>query len=194
MRALLAAALLLLTTSAAHADGERTYSVSAMGGYAGDAVALWTDVAGRSPTETPNLYRYGFGVRAGVSIPKLYLGAALVHHVGYTESGRGVGSSYDARYHQTLFGPEIGYDAHFGQYFMIRPYVGAGVLFSYSRTTVSGVQKNDDAFRFHITPGFLFGVRTGNVTFGVDLRAVLSPIDVPEHWAPGVFGTVGVAF
>lgn len=68
------------------------------------------------------------------------------------------------------------------------------MVFVYSRTVVVSVEKNDEHFRFHVTPGFLFAARTRDVTLGIDLRGVLSPIDASKKWAPGAFATVGVAF
>lgn len=187
MRAL-AALTVLLIASVTHAQElpARTYSASAMVGYSSEAMALWTD--------SPNKYQTGIGLRVGISIPKLYLGVSFVHHLGYRASASGVGSSYNEHSTNTVFGPEIGYDGHFGRYVILRPYLGAGAAYAWGRTEASGVVKEGGAFRFQITPGFLIGGRTGNVTFGLDLRAVFSPIDLPQHWAPGAFGTVGVAF
>ncbi len=192
MRAAAAIAIaLLLCAAPAGADPARIYSVGIIGGYAAEADTWWNAIHGEREVSK---YRHGFGVRAGVSIPKLYLGLALAHHFGTTDTGRGTGSSFEGRYHTTLFGPEIGYDARFGRYFMMRPYVGAGVLYEYARTTVQGVQANDDQLRFHVTPGLIVAGHIGNVIVGVDLRVVVSPLNAPMKWAPGGFLTLGYSF
>jgi hypothetical protein len=177
---------LALLPGAAPARAQQIYSASASFGYAAEADAIWVGA--------PSKYRYGVGVRAGVSIPKLYLGAAFVQYTGFTDRARGPDSSYDSTHRTTLFGPEIGYDAAIGSHLLLRPYFGGGVLFEYGRTTVQGITVNDDHFRVHLTPGLLFAAQVSALTFGVDLRVVVSPLGAPVKWAPGAFATVGVRF
>lgn len=192
LRAAAASAIALsLIAAPASADSDRIYSVGVIGGYASEADVWWDTVRGMSSVSK---YRYGLGVRAGISFPKFYAGLAFAHHFGTSQTGRGVGSSFDTRYHTTLFGPELGYDASFGRYFMMRPYVGAGLLFEYSRTTVQGVEANDDQFRFHVTPGLIISANIGKFMIGADLRVVVSPLDQPVKWAPGAFLTLGYRF
>jgi hypothetical protein len=181
-----AALAFVLVALPARADSSRTYSVGATVGYASELESI--------ADNTVSKYRVGVGIRAGVSIPKLYLGVAFAHHFGTTESARGVGSSYDANYTSTLLGPEIGYDAAFGDLFMLRPYIGGGVLFERARTKVLDTEKNDDHYRWHITPGLLWTANVGALMLGVDFRVVVSPIVEPVKWAPGAFGTIGARF
>lgn len=192
LRASVAAALaLLLIAAPASADPDRIYSIGAIGGYAAEADVIYDAAQGHSAVSK---YRYGVGVRAGISFPKFYAGLAFTHHFGTSQIGRGVGSSLETRYHTTSFGPELGYDALFGRFFMMRPYVGAGLLFEYSRTIVQGVEANDDHFRFHVTPGLITAAHFGKFMIGVDLRVVVSPLAQPVKWAPGAFLTLGYRF
>ncbi len=181
-----AAVALTLLSIATPASAEHIYSASANFGYAAEI-----DAIGNSK---PSNYRYGFGLRAGVSFPKLYVGLSFARFVGLVDVARGPGSSYESTHRTWLFGPEVGYDAPLGRYFVLRPYLGVGALYEYARTRVQDVTANDDQLRLQITPGLLLLARVGVVSFGTDVRVVVSPLGAPVKWAPGAFVTAGVSF
>lgn len=177
----LAGVLIALPTGA-----EPRYSVAAIGGYASEGRTF--AIGGTSA------YRLGFGVRAGVSLPKLYLGAMVTHHLGMHDIATSPGLSYDARYSTTLFGPEIGYDAPASRHLRLRPYLGGGPLYERSRTTVNGSVSDASHFRGFVTVGVVATYALGDAFVGVELRGVLSPFHDVTRWTPGAFATVGYAF
>jgi hypothetical protein len=183
---LLAVALLSTEAAAESPELPTSISIGAFGGYAAEAQSIWAS--------NPSAYRWGFGVRAGVSIPKFYMGLAFAHHAGTSVDATGVGNLYKLRLRTTMVGPEVGYDAHFGSHIVLRPYVGAGLLFAYSRTELVGSEYVDDRLLLHVTSGLVTSYRIGNVFFGADLRVVVAPIVEPKEWAPGAFATVGYVF
>lgn len=186
MRALIAAAAILSLSNGARADSARRVSVGLFGGYAAEGKTI--AIGGAS------YYRTGVGVRAGVSLPKLYLGIAFTHHLGSHDVAESRGLSFDARYNSTLVGPEIGYDGRWSTHAWLRPYLGGGVLYEYSRTTLNGAVVDRSHVRGQFTLGFLAAYQLDNLFFGVDARAILSPFGDPTRWTPGVYVTAGFAF
>ncbi len=174
-----------LTVGTSHAEpAPPVRSVGVLIGYAAE---------GQTFVDLPTAYRFGFGARGGVSFGHLYLGGLVVHHVGTTQSAYGVGNTFEARYHRTLIAPEIGYEATW-KHFVLRPYLTAGVIYWYARTTAGRTTVDDTKFLPLLSPGLVAAFRFGPAFFGADLRAILAPLDQPRYWAAAVYGTLGFTF
>lgn len=170
----------------ARAAPKTEVTVAALAGYAEEIHTLDTGALNR--------YGYGVGARAGISTYGIYAGLAFIHGFGTYESAAGPGVTYEARYRTTLVAPELGWDLRLGSRFTLRPYVSAAMRFAYGYTTVQGVTIDDNHTGIAAVPGMLATVRFGDMFAGLDARMMLTRVDVPRSWVPGVFGTVGWGF
>lgn len=178
----LVAALLSLASATQAAEPTRALGIeaAAFGGFGYEM----------SGSHLPSA-RVGVGVRGGVTLDRIYLGAELTHHFGSSASSAGPQSNYDARYSATYFGAEGGFDFHLWR-LLLRPYVGVGLLVARGETTVSTITVRDD----HVDPFGAGGLLVAYVMdpwfVGLDLRAVVVPAERFNRTTLGGFGVLGV--
>lgn len=168
-----------------------TFSAAAVGGYGAEVGAL--------NGSFDSAYNLGVGARAGVAVPKLYVGLAFLHHLGTSEAGQGAGVEYASTRRVTMVGPELGYDARLSARVSLRPYLGAGYLSYARRSSVrggSGLGATHDSsdYGLYLASGLVARAHFGGAFVGADLRVVVYPVNDPIRWAPGLFATCGYAF
>lgn len=137
-------------------------------------------------------YRFGFGTRAGVTLPfGGYVGGTFVAHVGTNVLGtRGGTSTFVAIAHDTYLGPELGYDFALWR-LLLRPYVGGGALVALGKTAVGHASASDDNVFFYVAPGALAAYRFGDFFAGLDLRIPIVPALSSNKWAPAAMLVLG---
>ncbi|MBI2392537.1 MAG: outer membrane beta-barrel protein [Deltaproteobacteria bacterium] len=183
---LFVAVALGLLAAPARAESKTEFTIAALAGYAEEFHTLDTGALNR--------YGYGLGARAGVSTYDVYAGLAFIHGFGTHESATGPGVTYEARYRTTLVAPELGWDLRLGRWFRVRPYLSAAMRFAYGYTSVQGVTVDDNNTGIAAVPGTVAMVRLGDMFAGLDARMMLTRVDAPRSWVPGVFATVGWGF
>lgn len=140
-------------------------------------------------------YRFGFGTRAGVTLPcGAYLGGAFVTHTGTNVAGaRGGAATYVSIAHASHLGPEIGFDFALWR-LLVRPSVGSGLLVSLGKTAVATAEVSDDHAYFFVAPGTLVAYRFGDAFAGVDLSLPIVPAQPSKQWAATALLTLGTTF
>lgn len=140
-------------------------------------------------------YRFGLGVRAGATFPVgAYVGGTFVKHLGTRRLGarEGGGTTYVAIAHDTLVGPEIGWDISLSRRILLRPFVGGGLLLTLGKTAVGSASISDDHAWFYLAPGLLAAHRFGELFVGVDLRMTIVPAQSVKQWAPAGMLALGI--
>ena len=140
-----------------------------------------------------NPYRFGFGMRAGVTFGcGGYLGGTFVKHRGTSRLGtREGGPDFVAVAHDTYAGPELGWDFRRART-LIRPFVGGGLLVTLGKTAVGGASVSEDRARLYIAPGVLAAVRFGELFAGLDLRVPMVPAQPARQWAAAAMLVLGM--
>lgn len=140
-------------------------------------------------------YRFGFGTRAGVTLPfGGYVGGLFIMHSGTNVAGtRDGASSYVAIAHDTYLGPEVGFDFSLWR-LLLRPYVGSGLLVALGKTAVGSASVSDNHAFFYVAPGGIVAYALGEVLLGLDLRLPLVPAQSSKKWAPAAMVTAGMTF
>jgi hypothetical protein len=138
-------------------------------------------------------YGPGMGARWGVTLARrFYVGGTFVTHLGTLSlaSDTANDSTYRGSYHRSYFGPEVGLDVHAGPV-LLRPWIGTGAVIAIERTSVRQFQREDDALRFYVQPGFLGGIELDRWLVGLDLRIPIVPAEEATRWAPTLFFVLG---
>ncbi len=146
-------------------------------------------------TSGVSAYRFGFGTRAGVTLPcGGYLGGAFVTHTGTNVAGeRGGASTYVSIAHASHLGPEVGFDFALWR-LLLRPTVGSGFLLSLGKTAVARTNLSDNHAYLFVAPGALVAYRFGEAFAGVDLRLPVVPAQPSKEWAATALLTLGTTF
>jgi len=140
-------------------------------------------------------YRFGFGARAGATFPVgAYVGGTFVKHVGTRRLGTREGgtTAYVAIAHDTLVGPEIGWDVSLSRRIFLRPFVGGGLLLTLGKTAVGSASISDDHAWFYLAPGLLAAHRSGDLFVGIDLKMTIVPAQSVKQWAPAGMLVLGM--
>jgi hypothetical protein len=145
-----------------------------------------------------NDLQLGLGVRAGKALSnRIYLGSALVYHLGH-EVGGATGGGYSATASMSAFyiGPEVGYDFDFAPV-RLRVYSGLGIMWFNTSTKTTGpgvgtIEGHASTDKFVIWPGatVLYPLPNSSFYIGGDLRFV----SVPDGPAVGLFALAGTHF
>lgn len=140
-------------------------------------------------------YRFGFGTRAGVTLPfGGYVGGTFISHVGTDVTGARSGvTAYVGVAHDSYLGPEFGFDFEPWR-LLVRPYVGAGLLVAFGETVVRDAAIHDNRALVYISPGGVVGYRSGELMIGIDLRIPIVPSQSSNKWAPAAMITLGMTF
>lgn len=139
-------------------------------------------------------YRFGFGVRAGVTLPYGgYIGGTFVKHLGTSRRGTREGDErgYLAYAHDTYLGPEIGWERSSARV-VVRTYVGAGALIRVGRTVVGASSRRDEDVFLFLAPGAIGAVRWDGLFVGIDARFNMIPAQPSKDWAPSAMFVVGL--
>jgi hypothetical protein len=140
-------------------------------------------------------YRFGFGTRAGVTLPfGGYVGGTFVTHVGTNVAGVRSGvTTYVGIAHDSYLGPEAGFDFELRK-LLLRPYVGTGALVAFGKTVVRDASVSDNAVFFYVAPGGVVAYRLGDLLLGIDVRIPIVPAQSSNKWAPAALLTLGMTF
>jgi hypothetical protein len=140
-------------------------------------------------------YRFGFGTRAGVTLPfGGYLGGTFITHSGTSVIGARDGrSAYVSIAHDSYLGPEAGFDFALWR-LLVRPYVGSGLLVAFGKTAVGPSSVDDDGAFFYVAPGALAAYAHRDLFMGLDLRLPFVPALPSNKWAPTAMLAFGASF
>ena len=140
-------------------------------------------------------YRFGFGTRAGVTLPcGGYLGGAFVTHTGTNVAGsRSGASTYVSLAHASYLGPELGFDFEVWR-LLLRPSVGSGLLLTLGKTAVATTSVSDDHAFIFVSPGAVVAYRFGEWFVGADLHLPIVPAQPSKQWAATALLTLGTTF
>ena len=131
-------------------------------------------------------YGFGFGVRAGYTLPeKIYIGGQFMFQMGPS-----MGDNASARsFYPSI---EVGYDLHVAKGLVIRPYGGGGVMFN----VLSFGDKSATLHSAAIYPGCVitYTIPKSPVFVGGDARLLLVPGAESLGNSIALYGSVGARF
>ncbi|GAC1353072.1 MAG: hypothetical protein NVSMB1_22560 [Polyangiales bacterium] len=136
-------------------------------------------------------YRYGLGLRAGVSVSRIYVGLQFTGNAGTRERATGIGSDYDSAFYALRSGPEVGLDVTAGPY-LVRPFVGLGLFWAIGHSTVRGATVSDQRSYFFVEPGLTALYRYRGFFGGLEARFTLVPAQSPLFSALNGFLVAGL--
>jgi hypothetical protein len=123
-----------------------------------------------------NPWGFGFGLRGGYNIDKIYLGARFVYYLGESQSVSvpGVGAA-STTINIWELGVEGGYDVAASDKFVVRPLLGLGLAsIGVSSSGSFGAGGSASTSKFFLAPGVagLYDV-TDNIFLGLDARFII---------------------
>jgi hypothetical protein len=122
-----------------------------------------------------NPWGFGFGLRGGYNIDKIYLGARFVYYLGESQTvtipGFGTASSTVNIWE---LGIEGGYDVAASDKFVVRPLLGLGLASIGVSSSSLGGSGSASTSKFFLAPGVaaLYDV-TDNIFLGLDARFII---------------------
>lgn len=169
----------------------RRISIAAMVGVGINETKIKDD-AGNELRDGVGTQGAGFGLRAGYTLPiNVYLGAALVYHLGGTKEEQHIKYSGSSIY----VGPEVGYDFVIGPV-VARPYLGFGYGSATAKAEVTGHSIERSEGGLAIWPGAMLRYPIDMFFVGADARyAVITGTDkITNANGFGAFAAAGASF